>query len=1046
MTRALVWMSLGAVAALTGCTTVDTNTGGGDQDRSTDGGRRADQGEAGAAGDRAEPGNEGGQQGNEGGAPGSDAGAGAQEPNEGGTDGTESGGAGPAEAYRSSPPSSLNASEDPEGEEGFEDPGHDPYGNPELANTHETDSDRAAARAIQEADIIQIRNTTLFAMSAVGGLAVIDVSEQDKLTLLGHYRTEEAAPFEMYVRGDTVIGLFQGAPACDENGYYIGETSRVISLDVSDPADIKELGRFDLPGDISDSRVVGQILYAVSHQVGNCWDCGSNPTITVVSLDVSTPAEITEVDRLSLADSTYSWSSESRATAHVTDERMYLASVATSEASTIHVVDITDTAGDIEEVATVDVKGAIFNRWQMDEYESVLRVISQPPSWDLSLAPVVQTFSIDQDPEEEGKLIYEELGETELVLPRPEQLRSVRFDGPRAYAITFERTDPLFTIDLERPELPIQRGELEMPGWVYHMEPMGDRLLGLGFDNGNTEGSLNVSLFDVSDLENPEMLDRVNFGGEWNATVAEDQDRVHKLFNVLESQLGRGTDTEKNGLILVPYSGWTSAYGCGEYASGIQLIEFAAHNVNNTDNRDELILRGMAQSTGTSRRAFLFNERLFGVSEREVQVFNIDDLDDPQETATLALASRVHRTVPVGDKLLRISSDWWTRTGTADVVPLDEATAQVTGGSIDLANEVYGDSDSSDACYYYDEAPFRDAPAFVFGDHHVALVVSHSESYWDGTKSSTILSIDVSGNKPVVAKALQLDYAPAPSLVGANVEKVGDALVIRKAGDDEEHSLEVFDFSDPADFEHVASLDRPGSATQATGLFAQGTETLSGYYDRVDDEEVEYYLDRIDFSDPGDPDPADAVSTPGLLIGPAGEDYLSVQFNYEEEPTYTDSYYCEAYGGQWSDDTCYVAEKEFQLLELAGGRAESVSSQTLDSRQTLKAIHIGDERFFMAVTDSASYQEKVYVLGIDDGALESDEVAIGWGATSMRAQGQRLYFLEYNILSSVDASDPRNPDYENIATLAASATHLSLVDNMAIVSLGDYGVETVTLD
>ena len=40
---------------------------------------------------------------------------------------------------------------------------------------------------------------------------------------------------------------------------------------------------------------------------------------------------------------------------------------------------------------------------------------------------------------------------------------------------------------------PRQAGEVEMPGWIYHLEPRGNRLIGLGYDQGNPEGSITVS-------------------------------------------------------------------------------------------------------------------------------------------------------------------------------------------------------------------------------------------------------------------------------------------------------------------------------------------------------------------------------------------------------------------------------------------------------------------------------------------------------------------------------------------------------------------------
>ena len=51
--------------------------------------------------------------------------------------------------------------------------------------------------------------------------------------------------------------------------------------------------------------------------------------------------------------------------------------------------------------------------------------------------------------------------------------------------------------------IPLQLGEVELPGWIYYLEPRGDRLFALGFDNSNQEGSMNVSLFNVAAVATP---------------------------------------------------------------------------------------------------------------------------------------------------------------------------------------------------------------------------------------------------------------------------------------------------------------------------------------------------------------------------------------------------------------------------------------------------------------------------------------------------------------------------------------------------------------
>ena len=92
--------------------------------------------------------------------------------------------------------------------------------------------------------------------------------------MLGNYRST-AIPFEMYVEGGTAYIMFNdfGYGEWDEAlGYYVWRsTSRLQAIDVSDPAEPRLLGEKNLPGGISDSRKVGDIVYVVTHQSSGCW-------------------------------------------------------------------------------------------------------------------------------------------------------------------------------------------------------------------------------------------------------------------------------------------------------------------------------------------------------------------------------------------------------------------------------------------------------------------------------------------------------------------------------------------------------------------------------------------------------------------------------------------------------------------------------------------------------------------------------------------------------------------------------------------------------
>ncbi|MBN2194779.1 MAG: beta-propeller domain-containing protein [Polyangiaceae bacterium] len=876
---------------------------------------------------------------------------------------------------------------------------------------------RAAVRIIQEADIVQFSGNRLYAISRVGGLSIIDVETRDRLRLLGLYRLPEVTPFEMFIRGERVIVLFTGVPVYDPETYTNETTSRVVALNVADPANIVATDEFDVPGEISDSRIVGNALYLVSYKNEHCYDCDRVET-SVTSLDISNLGDIVEVEQLAFPETEAGSGSYSQRSVTVTTDRMYVGGIGDTgyDGSEIQVVDISSPSGDMTLGDTVEVEGSILSRWQMDEYNGVLRVVSQP-QWDSSQPPVIQTFQIDSSTN------LTPLGRTEMEIPEGEDLRSVRFDDDRAYAITFFETDPLFTIDLSDPANPRQAGELEMPGWIYHMEPRGNFMLGLGFDNTNDEGSLNVTLIDVSDIDHPALLDRANFGGSW-AKISEDQNRVHKLFNV-EDELG---------LVFVPYSGYTS--GCGSYTSGIQIIEY---------DTTSLTLRGVAPQVGTARRARIYDERLFGVSEERVQVFDLGDLDRPVETASLPLVHRVHRTIPVGAKVLRVRSDWWTQSGQADLTTLEEVESPMVGEQLNLSAALYDEATEDNACDYYDYDFIRNAPAFAFGSH-VAMVVSHHDV--EGSVTD-ILVLDTSGDVPAVSAKLRLDFPLRVTDLGPNVVQVRDSLVLLRAGAASgelvENVVEVVDLSDPTSPHRLSPIER-AAAWGTTGFYVDGTDVLLGYYDTSGpDDTLMFFVDRIGIEDPSDPDVSEPLSIPGLLLGPTGEHLLTVDFAdvVVNGVSWTTCYY--EYGGQWEseDETCAYSERTLKLVSQAGA---ALSEQVLDSNLQLAAIHRGEDRSFLPAVVYADYSEKMLIVGADGDELTTNLIDLDARPFSSQPVGSSLYFLkggEFTLLDATNVADPTETAIQ--ALYSTNPNHLALTSTHAVVALDDYGVQLIEL-
>lgn len=171
---------------------------------------------------------------------------------------------------------------------------------------------------------------------------------------------------------------------------------------------------------------------------------------------------------------------------------------------------------------------------------------------------VLQTDGVDKKLNVVGQI--PNATRTEEIGKPNEDLYGVRFVGSRAYLVTFERTDPLYTIDLSDPTDPYIVGALEVTGFSNFLHPVGDDLLlGLGQSEA---GEVKLELFDISDFDSPRSQGVLTLGGDldWSYSVAE-YDR--RAFSYLA-----GDSTDR---FTVPLSGY-AALG-GELTERLQLLE-----------------------------------------------------------------------------------------------------------------------------------------------------------------------------------------------------------------------------------------------------------------------------------------------------------------------------------------------------------------------------------------------------------------------------------------------------------------------------------------
>jgi len=161
-------------------------------------------------------------------------------------------------------------------------------------------------------------------------------------------------------------------------------------------------------------------------------------------------------------------------------------------------------------IGFAEVGGRPLNQYAADFYDDHLRVVTTESDWwTTDGSRTTNKLFVLKVPEAgEGQEMVL-VGETGHIGKPNESVFSVRFIGPTAYIVTFERTDPFYIFNLTDPTDPTKLGELEIPGFSSYLHPIEidgvPLILGIGehVDERQSRVGVKISLFDISDLTNP---------------------------------------------------------------------------------------------------------------------------------------------------------------------------------------------------------------------------------------------------------------------------------------------------------------------------------------------------------------------------------------------------------------------------------------------------------------------------------------------------------------------------------------------------------------
>jgi uncharacterized secreted protein with C-terminal beta-propeller domain len=285
-----------------------------------------------------------------------------------------------------------------------------------------------------------------------------------------------------------------------------------------------------------------------------------------------------------------------------------------------------------------EVPGYLRNQFAMDEYNNDLRVATTSNVYtSRGSYEYNNVFVLNSGMKMIGSLTH---------IAEQETIYSTRFLGNRLYMVTFKRVDPFFVIDLSIPANPKILGKLKIPGYSDYLHPYDStHIIGLGKETGtndwggvSTQG-LKLALFDVSDVENPQQVGKIEIGDSGSDSAALSD---HKAFLF---------DKEKN-ILVIPARVVRQVATQSEKLSGDQPNIWYGAYVFGVDPASGFVLRGTVEhGTGGSgyyyygssknevKRSLYIGDTLYTLSTAKILANPLDQIN--KTIATIPLDSRV---------------------------------------------------------------------------------------------------------------------------------------------------------------------------------------------------------------------------------------------------------------------------------------------------------------------------------------------------------------------------------------------------------------------
>jgi uncharacterized secreted protein with C-terminal beta-propeller domain len=510
-------------------------------------------------------------------------------------------------------------------------------GSLDLNTEHSTTNIQVAG--VDEADIVKNDGEYIFMVSG-NTVFIVEASQQDA-GVVSRIVCDDFAPAGIFVNGDrlAILGSNYSMPRfMPYLGNVVEARTYVRLYDVSDKTKPTLLRAFTMIGDYFDSRMIGKYVYFVTSMPAYLlYDTVILPKI--YSSEGVKEIPVSEIHYSNVSDDYFSFTTFVAMNMQNASEEPTHTSIMVGATSNMYVslnniyVTFREAVGEttiyrvhmqdnnLTCVAQGKVPGHELNQFSMDEYGDCFRIATTGWTGGTQRSNL---YVLDMNLSIVGRLENIAVGEN---------FHSARFMGDRCYLVTFQKTDPLFVINLTDPTAPMILGELKIPGYSDYLHPYDENhLIGVGKETVEAESGyfawyqgVKISIFDVTNVSNPVQMANVTIGDRGtDSPVLYD----HKafLFDKERDLLVIPVTVAKVDQNQYPYGVSPSAYGTpvwqGAYVYNITLTDGLVLKGNITHGQDA----GMPPSRLYVSRALYIGDVLYTVSQGKIELNSLVDL------------------------------------------------------------------------------------------------------------------------------------------------------------------------------------------------------------------------------------------------------------------------------------------------------------------------------------------------------------------------------------------------------------------------------------